>query len=59
MIDSNFCPLRKVYKIVLKKLGSDEFKVKEYDTYNCEKCIRKCDRVKFEIIKCTGNLRLF
>lgn len=59
MIDSNFCPLRKVYKIVLKKLGSDEFKVKEYDDYFCKRCCRKCDRIKYEILGVTGRLRLF
>lgn len=59
MVNSSFCPLRKIYKVVLKKLGNNEFKVKEYDDKNCKKCDRNCDRVKFEILGITGNLRLF
>ena len=59
MINSSFCPLRKVYKTVLKKLGKDEFRVKEYDDRNCKNCARDCDRIKYEIIEMTGNLRLF
>ena len=59
MINSSYCPLRKIYKIVFKKLGRNEYKVRDYNTEKCHKCIKNCDRIKFEIIGMTGNLRLF